>query len=51
MSTRIDAEKLYQEVRQMIRQEKGIDGRTGSALLIGRSLMTAPIYNFTTLAP
>ena len=25
MSTRIDAEKLYQEVRQMIRQEKGIE--------------------------
>ena len=25
MSARIDAEKLYQEVRQMIRQEKGID--------------------------
>jgi hypothetical protein len=25
MSTRIEAEKLYQEVRQMIRQEKGID--------------------------
>jgi len=25
MSTRIDAERLYQEVRQMIRQEKGID--------------------------
>ena len=25
MSTRIDAEKLYQEVRQMIRAEKGID--------------------------
>jgi hypothetical protein len=24
MSTRIDAERLYQEVRQMIRQEKGI---------------------------
>ena len=25
MSTRIDAERLYQEVRQMIRQEKGIE--------------------------
>jgi len=25
MSTRIDAEKLYQEVRQMIRKEKGIE--------------------------
>jgi len=25
MSTRIDAERLYQEVRRMIRQEKGID--------------------------
>ncbi len=25
MATRIDAEKLYQEVRQMIRQEKGIE--------------------------
>jgi hypothetical protein len=25
MTTRIDAEKLYQEVRQMIRQEKGIE--------------------------
>ncbi len=25
MSTRIDAEKLYQQVRQMIRQEKGIE--------------------------
>ena len=25
LSTRIDAERLYQEVRQMIRQEKGID--------------------------
>lgn len=25
MSTRIDAERLYQEVRQMIRQDKGID--------------------------
>ena len=25
MGTRIDAEKLYQEVRQMIRQEKGIE--------------------------
>jgi hypothetical protein len=25
VSTRIDAEKLYQEVRQMIRQEKGIE--------------------------
>ena len=25
MSTRIEAERLYQEVRQMIRQEKGID--------------------------
>ena len=25
MSTRIDAEKLYQEVRHMIRQEKGIE--------------------------
>ena len=25
MSTRIDAEKLYQEVRQMIREEKGIE--------------------------
>jgi hypothetical protein len=25
MSTRIEAEKLYQEVRQMIRQEKGIE--------------------------
>lgn len=26
MSTRIDAEKVYQEVRHMIRQEKGIEG-------------------------
>jgi hypothetical protein len=26
MSTRIDAERLYQEVRQMIRQERGIEG-------------------------
>src|ERR1700693_4460987 len=25
MTTRIDAERLYQEVRQMIRQEKGIE--------------------------
>jgi hypothetical protein len=25
MSTRIDAERLYQEVRQMIREEKGIE--------------------------
>ena len=25
MSTRIEAERLYQEVRQMIRQEKGIE--------------------------
>ena len=25
MAIRIDAEKLYQEVRQMIRQEKGIE--------------------------
>jgi hypothetical protein len=25
MSTRIKAERLYQEVRQMIRDEKGID--------------------------
>jgi hypothetical protein len=25
MSTRIEAERLYQEVRQMIRQEKGLD--------------------------
>jgi hypothetical protein len=25
MATRIDAERLYQEVRQMVRQEKGID--------------------------
>jgi len=25
MATRIDAERLYQEVRQMIRQEKGIE--------------------------
>ena len=25
MSTRIEAEKLYQEVRQMIRKEKGIE--------------------------
>ncbi|SRR5579875_2819372 len=25
MSTRIEAERLYQEVRQLIRQEKGID--------------------------
>jgi hypothetical protein len=25
MSNRIEAEKLYQEVRQMIRQEKGIE--------------------------
>jgi hypothetical protein len=25
MTTRIEAERLYQEVRQMIRQEKGID--------------------------
>jgi hypothetical protein len=25
MSTRIEAERLYQEVRQMIREEKGID--------------------------
>jgi hypothetical protein len=25
MSTRIDAERLYQEVRQMIRQEKGVE--------------------------
>jgi hypothetical protein len=27
MSTRIEAEKLYQQVRQMIRQEKGIEAR------------------------
>jgi hypothetical protein len=25
MSTRIEAERLYQEVRQMVRQEKGIE--------------------------
>jgi hypothetical protein len=25
MTTRIDAERLYQEIRQMIRQEKGIE--------------------------
>ena len=25
MATRIDAERLYQEVRQMVRQDKGID--------------------------
>ena len=25
MSTRINAERLYQEVRQMVRQEKGIE--------------------------
>ncbi len=25
MATRIDAERLYQEVRQMIRQDKGTD--------------------------
>lgn len=25
MTTRIEAERLYQEVRQMIRQEKGIE--------------------------
>jgi hypothetical protein len=25
MSTRVDAERLYQEIRQIIRQEKGID--------------------------
>jgi hypothetical protein len=29
MSTRIEAEQLYQEVRQMIRQEKGIDAGQG----------------------
>ena len=34
MSTRIEAERLYQEVRQMIRQEKGIEAGTGSSLLI-----------------
>ncbi len=28
MTTRIDAEKLYQEIRQMIRQEKGIEPQT-----------------------
>ena len=27
MGTRIDAERLYQEVRQMIRQEKGIEAQ------------------------
>ena len=25
MATRIDAERLYQEVRQMIRQDKGVE--------------------------
>ena len=45
MSTRIDAEKLYQEVRQMIRQEKGIEDGPGSALLDqGAPPMTVPIY-------
>lgn len=29
MSTRIEAERLYQEVRQMIRQEKGIEAGQG----------------------
>jgi hypothetical protein len=29
MSTRIEAEKLYQEVRRMIRQEKGIETEQG----------------------
>jgi hypothetical protein len=29
MSTRIEAERLYQEVRQMIRQEKGIEAGAG----------------------
>ena len=37
MSTRIEAERLYQEVRQMIRQEKGIETGTRSSLLIGSS--------------
>ncbi len=29
MSTRIDAERLYQEVRQIVRQEKGIEAGRG----------------------
>jgi hypothetical protein len=32
MSIRIDAEKLYQEVRQMIRQEKGIEADQGQGV-------------------
>ena len=34
MSTRIDAEKLYQEVRKMVRQDKGIEAGQEIPLLV-----------------
>ena len=49
MSTRIDAERLYQDARQMIRQDKGIETAPRSSLLIATRHgcpMTVPPTSF-----
>ena len=42
MATRIDAERLYQQIRQMIRQDKGTRRRAGYSVLTHRQ--RAPIW-------
>ena len=54
MSTRIEAERLYQDVRQMIRQEKGIEAGPEIPLTRCRGAVPCPSRQpiiFTTLAP
>jgi len=53
MSTRIETEWLYQEIRQMIRQEKGIEPapELPSCSGVRRPMTLPPTYDFRELGP